>query len=135
MSIYPFYLSMDPFVHLYIDPFIHLSVHLSESSSTIHLPCLYRIYLSFTQKRTKSCILHRDAHVPSRHSASLASHFLDLCTILGTNYLAPNGFEAPHRGFFKKKRRTFQNRGRIRYLYHTNGATKLSSWELTYHLF
>lgn len=140
MSIYPFYLSMDPFIHLYIDPCIHLSiypsinlsVHLSASSSTIHLPLSY---LPIFNPKKKEIL-----YPASRCLCTIKTFRLPCISLprfvhnLRYQLSGTQWFRGTTPGFLKKKRHTFQNRGRIQYL-ETNWATKLSSWELTYHLF
>ena len=136
---------MDPFIHLYIDPFIHLSMNLSiyqSIISSIQLKFLstYISYLPILNKKGGNLV-----------SCIQMFMYVIFCTVktfrlpcislprfvhnLRYQLSGTQWFRGTTPGFFKKKRCTFQNRGRIQYLYHTNGATKLSSWELTYHLF
>lgn len=135
--------SIYPWIHLSIYTSIHVSIYQSIHLSIyqfiyLHLAqlfiYLYRIYLFLTQKKKE--ILYP----ASRCLCTIKTFRLPCISLprfvhnLRYQLFGTQWFRGTTPGFLKKKRHTFQNRGRIQYL-ETNWATKLSSWELTYHLF
>lgn len=120
MSIYPFYLSMDPFIHLCIDPFIQLSIHLSIYQFVyLNLAQLF-IYLAFI---VSTYLYHKKGG--NLVSCIQTFMYVNLCTILKLKFRLPYKVSLPRfvhnlryqlsgtqwfrgttPGFFKKKRRT-----------------------------